>query len=88
METVTSIKGPEAITPHFQDMTMSLSEFLALPDETKVMILEYILPTGVTFTVGSFNKALSNTPGWDQPKDFETHLLPLLIAIPAIKDVM
>jgi hypothetical protein len=88
MEAVTSTQGPKALSPLFPDMTMSLSEFLALLDEIKVMILEYILPTGVTFTVGSFNKALSNTPGWDQPKNFETHVLPLLIAIPAIKEVV
>jgi hypothetical protein len=38
----------------WKEMTMSLPEFLALPDEIKVMILKYTLPSGLTLTAGTF----------------------------------
>jgi hypothetical protein len=91
METVTSpqcLGEPQASASPSLDMTMSLAKFLALPDELNVEILRYVLPTGVTFTVGSFNKKLSDIPGWEQPEDFYTYVLPLLIAGPAIKDIV
>jgi hypothetical protein len=46
----------------WKEMTASLPEFLALPDEIKVMILKYILPTGLTLTAGNFNRKLSAMP--------------------------
>jgi hypothetical protein len=77
-------------------------EFLALPDEIKVMILKYTLPSGLTLTAGTFNKkplSISDKGYFDfaeesyelnkkVQKDFETTVVPALVAILAIKNIV
>ena len=67
-------------------MTMSLPKFLELPDDLMVMILKYIVPTGRTINDYDFSKKLLSTSDRNCPKSFPTDVLPLLIAIPAMKD--
>jgi hypothetical protein len=82
-----SLDAPKPSASQPRQSTMSLDAFLALPDELKVEILRYILPSQI-FGVNNSTRKLHHLRHPEYPQLVEKDVIPLLLTIPDTKDII